>query len=68
MTLMLVFFVFQVLHADLSMFAVALVSVCLIATAFIAEIVRSGLESVHRNQWDAATHAELQLPSRRCAW
>lgn len=53
-TLMLVFFVFQALHADLGMFTVALVSVCLIATAFIAEIVRSGLESVHRQQWDAA--------------
>lgn len=53
-TLMLVFFVFQGLKADLSMFSVALISVCLIATAFIAEIVRSGLESVHQNQWDAA--------------
>jgi len=53
-TLMLVFFIFQGLNADLSMFTVALISVCLIATAFIAEIVRSGLESVHPNQWDAA--------------
>lgn len=53
-TLMLVFFAFQGLQADLSMFSVALVSVCLIATAFIAEIVRSGLESIHQNQWDAA--------------
>jgi polar amino acid transport system permease protein len=53
-TLMLVFFIFQGLNADLAMFTVALISVCLIATAFIAEIVRSGLESVHRNQWDAA--------------
>lgn len=53
-TLMLVFFVFQALDADLSTFSVALISVCVIATAFIAEIVRSGLESVHQNQWDAA--------------
>lgn len=53
-TLMLVFFIFQGLSADLSMFSVALITVCLIATAFIAEIVRSGLESVHQNQWDAA--------------
>jgi polar amino acid transport system permease protein len=53
-TLMLVFFIFQGLRADLSMFTVALITVCLIATAFIAEIVRSGLESVHQNQWDAA--------------
>lgn len=53
-TLMLVFFSFQTMQADLSMFSVALFSVCLIATAFIAEIVRSGLESIHQNQWDAA--------------
>lgn len=54
-TLMLVFFAFQAVKLESSMFTVALCSVCLIATAFIAEIVRSGLESVHHNQWDAAT-------------
>ena len=53
-TLMLVFFSFQLLNFDISVFTVALISVCLIATAFIAEIVRSGLESVHQNQWDTA--------------
>jgi polar amino acid transport system permease protein len=53
-TLMLVFFAFQAVRLESSMFTVALVSVCLIATAFIAEIVRSGLSSVHHNQWDAA--------------
>lgn len=53
-TLMLTFFFFQGLNINLSMFGVALVTVCLIGTAFIAEIVRSGFESVHQNQWDAA--------------
>src|SRR5512134_317217 len=38
-TLMLVFFAFQALRLETSMFTVALWSVCLIATAFIAEIV-----------------------------
>lgn len=53
-TLMLAFFIFQTLNWGLSMFSVALVTVCVIGTAFIAEIVRSGFESVHDNQWDAA--------------
>jgi len=54
-TLMLVFFAFQAMKLETSVFTVALFSVCLIATAFIAEIVRAGLKSVHHNQWDAAT-------------
>src|SRR5688572_25915650 len=49
-TLMLVFFAFQALKLETSVFTVALFSVCLIATAFIAEIVRAGLKSVHHNQ------------------
>ena len=53
-TLMLVFFCFQLLDFDLTVFTVALISVGLIASAFIAEIVRGGLESVHPNQWDTA--------------
>ena len=53
-TLMLVFFAFQALRLETSMFTVAVFSVFLIATAFIAEIVRGGLASVHHNQWDAA--------------
>lgn len=53
-TLMLVFFAFNLARVEISVFSVALVSVCLISTAYIAEIVRAGFESVHRNQWDAA--------------
>jgi len=53
-TLMLVFFAFQALRIETSMFTVPLFSVFLIAPAFIAEIVRSGLASVHHNQWDAS--------------
>ena len=61
-TLMLVFFFFQALGLDISVFSVALVSVWIIATAFIAEIVRSGLESVPRTQWEAAEVMNFSLP------
>jgi polar amino acid transport system permease protein len=53
-TLMLVFFAFQLSGAELSLFVIGSVSVTLIASAFLAEIVRAGFESIHRNQWDAA--------------
>ncbi len=53
-TLMLVFFSFQLSGADLPLFLVAAISVTLIASAFLAEIIRAGFESVHRNQLDAA--------------
>jgi len=58
-TLMLVFFIFQGLNADLAMFTVALISVCLIATAFIAEIVRAGIMSVHKGQMEAGSSLGL---------
>lgn len=61
-TLMLTFFVAEAVRLDLSVFSVALISVCLIATAYIAEIVRSGLEGVHHNQWDAAAALNLSMP------
>jgi polar amino acid transport system permease protein len=60
-TLMLVFFAFQLSGADLPLFAVAAVSVCLIASAFLSEIIRAGFESVHRNQWDAAATMNFGL-------
>ena len=53
-TLMLVFFACQSMNVNLSTFAVALVSISLIATAYLSEITRGGLESVHVNQWHAA--------------
>jgi polar amino acid transport system permease protein len=53
-TLMLVFFASQSMNANLSTFAVASISICLIAAAYLSEIIRGGLESVHVNQWQAA--------------
>ena len=60
-TLMLVFFAFQLSGADLPLFWVAAISVSLIASAFLAEIIRAGLLSVHRNQWDAAAAMNFGL-------
>lgn len=60
-TLMLVFFLFQILKVDISVFTVALITVCIIATAFIAEIIRSGFEAIHRNQWDTAAAMNMSL-------
>lgn len=52
--LMVVFFALQITGADVSTFAVAAITVALSASAFSAENIRAGLESVHPNQWDAA--------------
>ncbi len=38
----------------MSLFWVACITVTVMATAFIAEIVRAGYESVHRTQWESA--------------
>ena len=51
---MLIFYIFQIVKISDSLFIIAIVTVCLIATAYISEIVRSGIESVHQTQWDAA--------------
>src|SRR5690606_26551231 len=52
-TLMLVFFAANVFKLEMSLFNIALIAVSLIAAAYLAEIVRAGIESVHRNQWDS---------------
>lgn len=60
-TLMLVFFAFQLSGFDLPLFAVALIAVFLIAAAYLSEIIRAGFESVHRNQWDAAAAMNFSM-------
>ena len=60
-TLLLAFFVFQLSGANVPLFVVAAVSVTLIASGFLAEIIRAGLTSIHQNQWDAARAMNYSL-------
>lgn len=52
--LMLVFFVFNALRVEFPLFTVAVIAMFFVATAYITEIIRSGFDSVHPTQWDAA--------------
>ncbi|GGF89801.1 ABC transporter permease [Azorhizobium oxalatiphilum] len=60
-TLMLCFFAFQATGYDVPLFVVAAVSVTVIAGAYLAEIIRGGFKSVHRNQWEAAATMNFSL-------
>ena len=60
-TLFLVMSGFQALGVELPVFTVALIAVVIIAGAFIAEIIRAGLDSVHPTQWDAAAAMNMGL-------
>jgi polar amino acid transport system permease protein len=60
-TLMLVFFAFQLSGFDLPLMGVALIAIFLIASAYLAEIIRAGFESVHPNQWDAAAAMNFSM-------
>lgn len=51
----LVLFFIQAFVSDASLFAIAVVAICIYATAYTAEIIRGGLESVARQQVEAAT-------------
>ena len=53
--LFIVVFVVQAVSNDVSLFTIATVAICLLSTAFMSEIIRSGLESVPRQQVEAAT-------------
>lgn len=58
-TLMLVFFSLQLSGFDVPLLVIGMVSVCLIASAYLSEIIRAGLRSVHRNQLDSAAVANF---------
>ena len=60
-SLMLCFFACQASGANVPLFVVAAITVTLIASAFLAEIIRAGLAAVHRNQWEAAATMNFSL-------
>ncbi|WPO97821.1 amino acid ABC transporter permease [Pseudomonas sp. HR96] len=53
-TLFLTLFVLQAMGTNLSFFVIGLIAVCLIATAYLAEIFRAGFDSVPQAQIEAA--------------
>lgn len=53
--LYLVVFFIQALVDNASLFTIAVIAICIYATAYCAEIIRAGLESVPRQQIEAAT-------------
>ncbi len=52
--LFIVMFAIQVIIPAVSLFNIALMSICLLSTAFMSEIIRAGLESVPLQQREAA--------------
>jgi polar amino acid transport system permease protein len=52
--LFIVLFVIEPLLPGTSLFGIAIVSVCLLSTAFLSEIIRAGLESVPATQIESA--------------
>jgi polar amino acid transport system permease protein len=54
-TLYLILFFIQTISPDASLFTIALIGICMLATASTAEIIRAGVESVPRQQVEAAT-------------
>jgi polar amino acid transport system permease protein len=52
--LFLVMFTVKGFGLDFSLFTIACISIVIISTAFIGEIIRAGLDSVHQTQWDTA--------------
>ena len=52
--LFLVMFTVKGFGIDFSLFTIACISIVIISTAFIGEIIRGGLDSVHQTQWDTA--------------
>jgi polar amino acid transport system permease protein len=60
-TLFLVFYACQALNLDISVFAVAVISTCIIGAAFLSEIIRGGFESISHSERQAAQAMNFTL-------
>ena len=60
-TLFLVFYALQMLGFDLPVFTVAMVTICLVATAYLSEVIRTGFASVPAAEWHAAAAMNFSL-------
>ncbi len=52
--LFIVLFAAQIISPTISLFGIAVISVCMLSTAYLSEIIRAGIESVQRPQIEAA--------------
>ncbi|SMD11840.1 amino acid ABC transporter permease [Rhizobium sp. RU36D] len=52
--LFIVMFAIQMLIGNISLFTIAVISICILSTAFLSEVIRAGMESVPRQQIEAA--------------
>ncbi|NIZ09335.1 amino acid ABC transporter permease [Pseudooceanicola sp. HF7] len=55
----LVLFFIQTIASDVSLFSIAVISICIYAVAYTAEIIRGGIDSVPRTQIEAAQTMNL---------
>jgi polar amino acid transport system permease protein len=62
MQLYLVFFALPLLGLNVPIFAAGVATLMLNSSAFMAEIVRAGIQSVGRDQWDAARGLGMGYP------
>lgn len=53
-TLFIIMFAIQIVSRNISLFTIAVISICLLSTAFLSEIIRAGMESVPQQQVEAA--------------
>jgi polar amino acid transport system permease protein len=53
-TLFIVMFAIQIFSRQMSLVVIAIISICMLSTAFLSEIIRAGMESVPRMQIETA--------------